>query len=163
MRPPAADGQRMLVFIRTSHQGAEMDHAVLLDVGAPGPQGHPANAQWQTRREGGFIRDGAISADGRQAALIIQPVTGSDPQPVLWIVDLDEVEPQARATRTLADLGVGRTPYRASMTLDELLRGLRAITEGGRLQAGAIGEEATRRVGVRIGFAEVRATQPARA
>ena len=68
-------------------------------------------------------------------------------------MDFDEAEPQVRATRTLADLGVGRTPDRASMTPDELLRGLRAIAEGGRLQAGAIDEAATRRAGLRISIA----------
>ena len=149
----AADGQRMLVFVTTSYQDAETQDAALLEPRTPGPTGLPANAHWLTRQEGGFIRGGAISANGRQAALIIQPVTGSDPQPVLWTMDFDEAEPQLRARRTLADLGVGRTPYRARMTPDELLRGLRAIAEGGRPQADAIGEAAIRRVGARLSYA----------
>lgn len=127
-----ADGRRMLAGITLGRGAPQTQEAALFEAGDPRPEASPRTRRWLTRQRGA-VRRGAISADGRRAALIIEPLTAPDPQPVLWIADLDQQEPQARAMRTLAALGLGRTAQRASMAPDELLRRMRAIAEGGRV------------------------------
>lgn len=128
----SAEGRRVLAGITLGGRGPQTQEAALFEAGAVPPEASPATRRWLAR-QGGAVRAGAISADGRRAALIIEPLTGSDPQPVLWIADLDRPDADARATRTMADLGLGRTSRRADMPADELLRRLRAIAEAGRL------------------------------
>jgi hypothetical protein len=126
------DGRRMLGGITLGGPGPQTQEAALFEAGAVPPEASPATRRWLIR-QGGAIRAGAISADGRRAALIIEPLTGSDPQPVLWIADLDEPDALARSTRSLVALGLGRTRRRAAMPAEELLLRLRAIVQTGRL------------------------------
>ena len=75
------------------------------------------------------VRHAAISADGRHAALIAEPLAGPDPQLGLHLVDIDDG--QIRTVDLAATAGLGRTIHRARVTSQELLGRLKLIMDEG--------------------------------